>query len=326
MITVESLSKRYAGTPVVSDVSFTCEAGTVTGFLGPNGAGKSTTLRMITGLTRPDSGHATVFGREFAKLGNPSRVVGTLLDASAMHPGRTGRATLEIAADMAGIGRSRVGEVLDQVGLNARAGDKRVGAYSLGMRQRLGIGQALLGDPQLLILDEPANGLDPEGIAWMRVLLRDFADRGGCVLLSSHLLGEVEATVDRLVVIAGGAIVALGDLADLLSTPGLVVRSTDPAALASALRAASLAFTDAGDGTLAVDTTTGVTAEQVARVAAAAGVLVVELRHADRRGLEELFFDLTGPPPPDQLARPVPVLPAQSRTDLPETDLQGISR
>jgi ABC-2 type transport system ATP-binding protein len=323
MITVEALTKRYAGTPVVSDVSFTCEAGTVTGFLGPNGAGKSTTLRMICGLTRPDSGRATVFGREFAKLGNPARVVGTLLDASAMHPGRTGRATLEIAADMAGIPRKRVGEVLDQVGLHAKAGEKRVGAYSLGMRQRLGIGQALLGDPRLLILDEPANGLDPEGIAWMRVLLRDFADRGGAVLLSSHLLGEVEATVDRLVVISGGRVVAEGLLSDLLSTPGMIVRSTEPGALAAALTAASVAFTATGDGALAVDTTTGVTAEHVARAAAAAGVLLIELRQADRRGLEELFFDLTGPAP---AAAPAagpsgPLLPSQSRTDL-----QGVSR
>ncbi len=321
MITVEALSKRYAGTPVVSDVSFTCEAGTVTGFLGPNGAGKSTTLRMITALTRPDSGRATVLGREFAKLGNPARVVGTLLDASAMHPGRTGRATLEIAADMAGIPRARAAEVLDEVGLHAKAGDKRVGAYSLGMRQRLGIGQALLGDPKLLILDEPANGLDPEGIAWMRVLLRDFADRGGAVLLSSHLLAEVEATVDRLVVISGGRVVAQGRLSELLSTPGLIVRATDPVALAATLRAASLAFTEVGDGSLAVDTTTGVTAEQVARIAASAGVLVIELRHADRRGLEELFFHLTGPQTDATAAGTGPVLPAQSRTDL-----QGVSR
>ncbi len=315
MITVEHLSKAYAGTPVVADVSFTCEAGTVTGFLGPNGAGKSTTLRMITGLTRPDQGHATVLGRPFSKLGNPARVVGTLLDASAMHPGRSGRATLEITADIIGVPRSRAGEVLEQVGLHGKSADRRVGAYSLGMRQRLGIGQALLGDPQLLILDEPANGLDPEGIAWMRLLLRDFADRGGAVLLSSHLLAEVEATVDRLVVISGGSIVAQGGLSDLLSTPGLVVRALDRAALAAALATAGLPFTETADGAFTVDTTTGATAETVARAAAMVGVLVVELRAADRRGLEELFFDLTGPAPQN------PAVPTQSRTVL-----QGVSR
>jgi ABC-2 type transport system ATP-binding protein len=322
MITVEHLSKAYAGTPVVADVSFACEAGTVTGFLGPNGAGKSTTLRMITGLTRPDAGHATVLGRPYAKLPNPARLVGTLLDASAMHPGRSGRATLELTADIIGVPRSRAGEVLEQVGLHGKSADRRVGAYSLGMRQRLGIGQALLGDPQILILDEPANGLDPEGIAWMRILLRDFADRGGAVLLSSHLLAEVEATVDRLVVISGGQIVAQGELSDLLSTPGLVVRAIDQPALATALRYADIPFTDPRDGTFAVDTTTGVTAEAVARAAAASEVLVVELRHADRRGLEELFFDLTSPAPNGVAAgSPLAPLPTQTRTDL-----QGVSR
>src|SRR3990170_3132200 len=203
MITTHGLCKSYGRSPVVHDVSFDCQPGTITGFLGPNGAGKSTTLRMITGLTRPDTGTATIGGRRYADLGTPARVVGTLLDASAMHPGRTGRATLKIAADLAGVDPAEVGRVLDQVGLAGKAADRRVGAYSLGMRQRLGIGQALIGQPRALILDEPANGLDPDGIAWMRTLLRDFADRGGTVLLSSHLLGEVQATVDRLVVIGG---------------------------------------------------------------------------------------------------------------------------
>ncbi len=172
MITTHELCKSYGRTPVVHDVSFDCQPGTVTGFLGPNGAGKSTTLRMVTGLTRPDSGTATVQGKRYGDLGNPARVVGTLLDASAMHSGRTGRATLRIAADLAGVDASEVDRVLGLVGLAGKAADRRVGAYSLGMRQRLGIGQALIGRPRALILDEPANGLDPDGIAWMRVLLR----------------------------------------------------------------------------------------------------------------------------------------------------------
>jgi ABC-2 type transport system ATP-binding protein len=294
MITTQELTKNYASVPVVQDVSFACEPGTITGFLGPNGAGKSTTLRMITGLTRPDSGHATIDGRTFAELPNPSRVVGTLLDASAMHTGRTGRATLRIAAELAGVAPSRVGEVLQAVGLAGGAADRRVGTYSLGMRQRLGIGQALIGNPRILILDEPANGLDPEGIAWMRRLLRDFADRGGAVLLSSHLLGEVQATVDRLVVIAGGRLVAQGSLDELLASTGLILRATDASALRRVLAQSEVHFTPQDDGAVAVETSDRVTAEYVARLAAQAGVLLIELRPSDRAGLEDLFFSLTG--------------------------------
>jgi ABC-2 type transport system ATP-binding protein len=293
MITTQELSKHYGSVPVVQDVSFECEPGTITGFLGPNGAGKSTTLRMITGLTRPDSGHATIDGRAFADLPNPSRVVGTLLDASAMHAGRTGRGTLRIAAELAGVAPARVDEVLEAVGLAGAAADRRVGNYSLGMRQRLGIGQALIGHPRILILDEPANGLDPEGIAWMRRLLRDFADRGGAVLLSSHLLGEVQATVDRLVVIAGGRVVAQGSLDDLLASTGLILRAADPIALRRVLTQSAVSFTPKEDGALAVETSHRVTAEYVARLAADAGVLLIELRPSDRTGLEELFFALT---------------------------------
>ena len=296
MIAAHALSKRYDDVAVVDDISFTCERGTVTGFLGPNGAGKSTTLRMITGLTRPDSGHATVGGLPFVALPNPSRVVGTLLDASAMHPGRSGRNTLAVAARTAGVPQRRVDEVLGHVGLSPAAADKRVGTYSLGMRQRLGIAQTLIGNPDVLILDEPANGLDPEGIAWMRDLLRDFAGQGGTVLLSSHLLAEVEATVDRLIVIRNGRVVADGPLADLLSTSGLVARAIDNTALIDALTGAGVTCTsDVHGGTVGIDTDGGVTAEQVASVAARAGVLLVELRAADRAGLEQLFFALTGP-------------------------------
>lgn len=219
MITAAGLTKRYRSGLVVDDVSFTCPPGTITGFIGPNGAGKSTTMRMITGLARPDAGRATVAGRPFAELPNPARIVGTLLDASALHAGRTGRQTLRRAAAMTGVPARRVERVLAEVGLTGAAG-RRVGTYSLGMRQRLGLGQALLGEPAALILDEPANGLDPEGIAQIRLLLREFADRGGTVLLSSHLLAEVQATADRLVVIRAGQVVASGTVDELLATGG----------------------------------------------------------------------------------------------------------
>jgi len=293
MITTHELSKTYGGTTAVHDVSFQCAPGTITGFLGPNGAGKSTTLRMLTGLTRPDSGMATICGRRYADLGNPSRLVGTLLDASAMHPGRSGRSTLTVAADMAGVPRSEVAVVLGRVGLDGKAADRRVGAYSLGMRQRLGIGQALIARPRVLILDEPANGLDPEGIAWMRGLLRAFADQGGTVLLSSHLLGEVQATVDRLVVIANGRIVADGALEELLASTGVVVRATDGAALRQMLDAEGIAYVDQQDGAVLLETGVDVDAEQVARLAIRHHVLLVELRPSDHAGLEQLFFSLT---------------------------------
>ena len=219
MITATSLTKRYGRVTAVSDVTFTCEPGTVTGFLGRNGAGKSTTLRMITGLTRTDSGHATIAGRPFAELANPARTVGTLLDAAAFHNGRTGRETLRIACTIAGIPRSRAEELLVSVGLAADAG-RKVGGYSLGMRQRLGLAHAQVGEPRVLILDEPANGLDPEGIAWIRELLRDFARHGGTVLLSSHLLAEVQATADRLVIIDHGRLIASGTQHSLLAGSG----------------------------------------------------------------------------------------------------------
>jgi ABC-2 type transport system ATP-binding protein len=216
MIEVENLSKRYGSTPAVSDVSFRCAPGTVTGFVGPNGAGKSTTLRMICGLAEPSSGRATVLGRPYRTIPNPGRHVGVLLDASALHHGRTGEETLSVAAMTLGVAGDRVAKVLQEVGLAGKPARKRVATYSLGMRQRLGIAHALLGEPEVLILDEPANGLDPEGIVWMRRLLRDFADRAGTILLSSHLLREVEKIADELVVIAGGRVVAQGAADDLL--------------------------------------------------------------------------------------------------------------
>jgi ABC-2 type transport system ATP-binding protein len=293
MITTTALTKSYRNAPVVREVSLHCEPGTITGFLGPNGAGKSTTLRMIVGLARPDRGTSSIAGRPFVELPNPTRVVGTLLDPSAMHAGRTGRATLTIAARMAGAPTDRVEHLLDLVGL-ADAADRRVGGYSLGMRQRLGIAQTLVGEPEVLILDEPANGLDPEGIAWMRGLLRDFADRGGTVLLSSHLLHEVQATVDHLVVISRGAVVASGRLADLLASSSLRLRTPDPEALTRALHVAGIDHRPGPDQTVTVDVRDGrVTSEMVARVALDQQVLLTELRPSDSNGLEQLFFSLT---------------------------------
>ena len=230
MIEATSLTKRYGDRAAVQDVSFTCAPGTVTGFLGPNGAGKSTTLKMLCGLAHPTSGRSTVLGRPYAEIPNPGRHVGVLIDASAAHEGRRGRETLVVSAQLLGVADTRVDEMLELVDLDAAAARKRVGQYSLGMRQRLGIANALLGDPQLLILDEPANGLDPVGMRWMRRLLRDFASRGGTVLLSSHLLHEVEAIADRFVIIAGGRIVAQGTAKELVGGHALTrVRSADDA-------------------------------------------------------------------------------------------------
>nr|WP_296068620.1 ATP-binding cassette domain-containing protein [uncultured Actinoplanes sp.] len=289
MITVEHLSKRYGRHPAVDDVSFTCAPGTVTGFLGPNGAGKSTTMRMICGLTPPTSGAATVSGVPYQRLGNPGRHVGVLLDASAQHAGRTGREVLTIAALTMGVDTREAGRALERVGLNAAAARRRVRAYSLGMRQRLGLAHALLGDPRVLILDEPANGLDPEGIFWMRGLLRDFADRGGTVLLSSHLLREVEAVADRLVVIGSGRIVAQGDKEELLAASGTLVRALDPGALDMALAKVGLAGTRTTDGGVIVPAD----AEVVGRAAAEAGLVLLELRPAGSGGLEQMFLTLT---------------------------------
>src|SRR5829696_9546811 len=274
MITVSGLTKKYGERTVVDDVSFSLDPGTVTGFLGPNGAGKTTTMRMMTSLVAPTAGSALVDGKLYAELANPGAVVGTLLDASAVHPGRTGRTHLRLLAQTIGVSARRVDEVLGLVGLSDAA-HRRVGGYSLGMRQRLGIAGALLAQPPVLIFDEPANGLDPEGIRWMRDLLRAHAARGGTVLLSSHLLSEVEHTVDRLVVIGSGRVVADGPVADLLGTDGTAVRAADPAALARDLVAAGFAVQPGADGALVVD---GADPGQVGAVAAAGGHALTELR------------------------------------------------
>ena len=292
MISVDGVTKRYGPFTAVDDVSFTAAAGRVTGFLGPNGAGKSTTMRVIVGLTPPTSGTAHVLGRRFADLPNPGLEVGVLLDASAQHAGRTGREVLILAAQTMGLPRTRVAEMLELVGLTGDEASRRLGDYSLGMRQRLGIATALIGDPQVLILDEPANGLDPAGIRWMRDLLRGYADRGRTVLLSSHLLHEIEVTADDIVVIGHGRVVAQGTKSDLLARAGTHVRARDGVRLAAALGSAGVTFTDPGTPgarTLHVDADP----ELVGRLAHQADVPLVELRAAEGAGLEEMFLELT---------------------------------
>lgn len=288
MITVEGLTKVYGNTVSVDNVSFQAKPGRVTGFLGPNGAGKSTCMRMMTGLTPPTRGHATILGKDYSKLDNPGRHVGVLLDASAQHVGRTGREVLTLGAKTMGLGTDRVDEILDVVGLTPPEAKRRVGDYSLGMRQRLGIGHALLGDPEVLILDEPANGLDPAGIRWMRGLLRSYAERGGTVLLSSHLLHEVEQIADDLVMIGRGRIVRQGTKQELLRGAGTNAASTDDAALASALEAAGIQVQRTQTG---IHTT--VEPIEVGRVAAQHGIVLVQLGAAGGSGLEEMFLNLT---------------------------------
>ncbi|MGA8255233.1 MAG: ATP-binding cassette domain-containing protein [Nocardioides sp.] len=294
MIEVSNLTRTYGGFTAVDDVSFTAAAGRVTGLLGPNGAGKSTTMRVLVGLTPAGSGTATIDGRRFADLPNPAREVGVLLDASAQHAGRTGREILTIAADTIGVPRQRVAEMLDLVSLTNEEADRRVRNYSLGMRQRLGLAAALVGDPRILILDEPANGLDPAGIRWMRDLLRGYANAGGTVLLSSHLLHEIEVVADDLVVIGRGRIVAQGTKQELLAGAGSLVvpaRPEDAAALVRALN-------DAGHPTVRTDDHTHqlrveTTPREIGLVAHAADVPLAELRPADGAGLEEMFLELT---------------------------------
>ena len=289
MIEARDLTKRYGGRAVVDDVSFFVEPGSVTGFLGANGAGKTTTLRMLSGLSKPDGGHAHVLGGRLRELPNPARRVGILLDAGAQHAGRRGREALAVSAQVMGVDERRVDAMLDLVGLDGAAARKRVREYSLGMRQRLGIAHALLGEPEVLILDEPANGLDPPGMRWMRELLRDFADRGGTVLLSSHLLAEVEAIADRLVIIELGRIVAQGTRDELLAGAGTRVSAADDAALAAALDAAGLRGRAAPDGGFLVEAEP----EAVGRAALAGGVVLSRLGPSEGAGLEQLFFDLT---------------------------------
>ena len=288
MITVQNLTKTYGPFRAVDDVSFECRPGAVTGFLGPNGAGKSTTMRIMTGLTPPTAGDVRIDGKHYRDIPNPGRQVGVLLDASAQHAGRTGREILMLSALTMGLPTSRVDEMLELVSLTPSESKRRVKNYSLGMRQRLGIANALMGDPKVLILDEPANGLDPAGIHWMRSLLRHYADRGGTVLLSSHLLHEIEIIADEIIVIGQGRIVAQGTKAELLQSAGSFVTSGDNQALANALTAAGQAPAAVANG-LQVSTDPA----EIGRIALAAGIPLVELRPAGGAGLEEMFLQLT---------------------------------
>ena len=226
-ISVQGLTKRFGDVLAVDRLGFEVGPGTVTGFLGPNGAGKTTTLRMLLGLVAPTSGTATIDGRPYRELADPLRRVGAVLEAGGFHPGRPARDHLRVLAKAAGLPARRVGEVLEQVGL-AAAGRRRVGGFSLGMRQRLGLAAALLGDPEVLVLDEPANGLDPEGVHWLRGLVRGLADQGRTVLISSHLLAEVAQTIDRVVIIDRGRLVAQSTLADLTAGADRTVRVRTP--------------------------------------------------------------------------------------------------
>jgi ABC-2 type transport system ATP-binding protein len=291
-IEVHGLSKRFGSVQAVSDLSFSVAAGRVTGFLGPNGAGKSTTLRMVLGLVRPNAGAASFDGRRYEQLGHPSGHVGVVLEDASFHPGRTGRNHLRVLAAAGRHPAARVADVLAEVELTGAA-DRRVKGYSMGMRQRLAIAAALLGDPDVLILDEPANGLDPPGIRWMRSLLRSQAARGRAVLVSSHLLSEVSQSVDDVVIIARGSLRASGPLERVLGgTNGAVtrVRSADANRLARLLRERSVSVEqDASDGLLAY----GVTPELVGAVAADHRVALAELR-ARSRSLEDAFLELTG--------------------------------
>ncbi len=288
MISVENLTKQYGQFTAVDNVSFTAATGRVTGFLGPNGAGKSTTMRIMVGLTRATTGSITISGRRYTDLGNPGLEVGVLLDASAQHAGRTGRETLTIAQQYMGLPRRRVGEMLEAVSLTPAEASRRVREYSLGMRQRLGIAAALIGDPRVLILDEPANGLDPAGIRWMRDLLRSYADRGGTVLLSSHLLHEIEVIADDIVMIGNGRIVSQGTKTELLHAAGTVVRAADLGALKRALHDRGIAANASEYGVLRTD----VDPALVGKLALESGVALTELRAADA-GLEDMFLELT---------------------------------
>ena len=291
-VEVHGLSKSFGAVRAVDDLSFTVEPGSITGFLGPNGAGKTTTLRMALGLERPDAGTATFDGVPYPDLPAPVRTVGAVLE-TAFHPARSGRNHLRVYCRAAGLPVSRADEVLAQVGL-ADAGRRRAGGYSLGMRQRLALATALLGDPAVLVLDEPANGLDPEGIQWLRGFLRHLAHtEGRTVLVSSHLLAEMEQTADRVVIVGAGRLVREGSITELRSgaqgSGAVVVRSPEAGRLAEVLGAAGFTVAPSEDGRVSV---TGTTPDAVGAQAFRAGVELHELR-AETSGLEELYFRLT---------------------------------
>ena len=290
MIEVDSLSKRFGKTQAVAGLSFRVEPGTITGFLGPNGAGKSTTLRAVLGLVHPDAGAATVLGVPYRQLDRPLHRVGAVLEASEVHPGRSGRNHLRVQAAAAGLPRSRVEEVLSLVELSAAA-KRRVKGYSLGMRQRLGLATALLGDPEVLVLDEPANGLDPAGIRWLRDFLRSLAAEGRTILVSSHVLAEVAQTVDRVVIIHRGKLIQQATITEVLAgAQGATrVRSPEAPRLRGLLAAAGGTVTEVDGVTLAAD----LPPERIGEVAAANGIILHELT-VESATLEEVFLELTG--------------------------------
>lgn len=287
-VEVRNLTKTFGGFTAVDDLSFTVEPGRITGFLGPNGAGKTTSLRMLLGLIRQTSGTATIDGRTYRDLDTPLKVVGSALEATNFHPGRSGRDHLRVLAATSGVPDSRVDELLELTGIPAAA-RKKAGGYSMGMRQRLGLAAALLGDPRLLVLDEPSNGLDPEGIRWLRGFLRHLAEEGRTVLISSHQLQEVQQTVDDVVIIANGKLVREGTVGDLRGAATALVRTTDAPTLLGALRVADVEASTQEDGGIIAETDD---LRLVGDVALRAGVPIHELRTLSA-DLEQLFFTLT---------------------------------
>jgi ABC-2 type transport system ATP-binding protein len=290
LIEVANLTKRFRKTVAVDDLSFKIREGAITGFLGPNGAGKTTTLRVILGLVHPTAGQATVMGRLYRQLESPTQQVGAVLEATDFHPGRSGRNHLRVLAAATGIPRSRVEEVLQIVDLQDAAG-RRASGYSLGMRQRLSLAGALLGDPRILVLDEPANGLDPQGIRWLREFLRSLAAEGRTIFISSHVLAEVEQIVDEVVIIHRGKFVVQATTAELVARAAGGIRARSPQAdrLRAALEEAGVKVASSeGDLLTLADATTA----QVGEIAAAKGIVLHELV-AESSSLEEAFLDLT---------------------------------
>jgi ABC-2 type transport system ATP-binding protein len=288
-ISVRGLTKRFGPVTAVDDLSFEVQPGVVTGFLGPNGAGKSTTLRIILGLVKPTDGSATVLGMPYASLQSPARTVGAVLETQSFNPVRSGRNHLRTIASAAGIRLELADQVLEEVGLSA-VGRRYAGKYSLGMRQRLALGAALLGEPRVLILDEPANGLDPQGIRWLRGFLRDFAARGNAVLVSSHVLTEMAQLADEAIVITRGRLIRHAPVSELTRNASEIrVRTTEPARLAAVLREQGMDVAANGDGALHV---AGTDAARVGTLAFEAGVPVLELAE-EQTTLEDVFFELT---------------------------------
>jgi len=290
-IEVSGVSKRFGSTLAVDDLSFTVERGHITAFLGPNGAGKTTTLRILLGLVNATGGRATIDGKAYVALEDPVGTVGAVLDGGMFHPGRSGRNHLRGLARASGVAEARVDELLELVALTDAA-DRRAGGYSLGMRQRLGLAAALLGDPEVLVLDEPANGLDPQGIRWLRDFLRTLAGEGRAVLVSSHVLAEVAQTADEVVVIAHGKSVAQAPLAELTarSGGGMRVAGPDAGRLAEALRAGGAEVHTDGERAIVVRGRSG---EEIGRLIAQGGIVISELAPVGS-SLEEIFFELTG--------------------------------